>query len=548
MPTPVTDPDLLKQLEGGGDGPRPVTDPDLLKQLDAPKEDLSSGMALSGIPLLGAYVPQAEAAIRAAAQPLTGVGKPGSSFSDRYTANLPERQAAYKQAEADSPIGSTVAKGIGGTLALAPLGATALGARALGLTGSLPARLGMGAASGAGISAADTAVRGGDTEEIKNAALLGGGLGAAAPAISGAIEKAISPIVTRAGRAPAVAAARAEGIEPTAGQITGSRPLQWAEQHLGELAGVSPAERVAEKFTGAALQRAGVNEARLTPDVVDKAFTNIGKEFDGLGARTTLVPDKQLGPEFRHAIAEYDRLVAPPQRSPAIRAYEEEVGNALAANRGQLPGDVYQSLRSRMEADARGIMRSDPIAAKGLRDMREVLDAGMTRSLQRTNSPDLGAWQEARQQYRNLLVLEKVAGNPNTQNGLVTPAALFQANKQIMGLRNATRGRGDMTPLAQAGSDLLRQLPSSGTAQRSYFQNTIPNAIAGAAYGTYQGDPLTAIGGAGLGVGGPQLAGRALMNALGATLSGQPGHDPGAGAGAARWRGRRPAGHDAWGE
>ena len=56
-------------------------------------------MALRGVPVLGAYVPQAEAAIRAA----TGQGQ-GSNFSERYQNILPQRQELYRQAQERVPL------------------------------------------------------------------------------------------------------------------------------------------------------------------------------------------------------------------------------------------------------------------------------------------------------------------------------------------------------------------------------------------------------------------------------------------------------------
>src|SRR5262245_942965 len=102
------------------------------------RENVSEGMILSGIPVIGAYVPHAEAAIRAA----TGQGE-GGSYAERYANLLPQRQAAYAQAEKESPILSEAAKIGGGALALAPVGAGALGAtaaRAIGATGGLASR------------------------------------------------------------------------------------------------------------------------------------------------------------------------------------------------------------------------------------------------------------------------------------------------------------------------------------------------------------------------------------------------------------------------
>jgi hypothetical protein len=471
-------------------------------------------MALRGVPVLGAYVPQAEAAIRAAAQPLTGVGEPGASYAERYAKNLPQRQAQYAQAEQESPIASGAAQMLGGTLALAPLGATALGARALGFTGSLPARLGFGAASGAGLSAADTAARGGTPEDITGAAKWGAGIGAAAPIVAGGLQRAISPFLARDPvRAARIATLEAAGFAPTAGETTGSRPLQWMEQHYGELGGAKTAPQ-GERLATAAWQQAGQDASRVTPEVVDRAFTDLGNKFDSLAARNVLNGDAKLGVDMGQAAKSYYDNVAPPNRAPVIGNYIGEIVDALKTNNGTLPGAVYQSLHSRIEASAR---KAPYDVADALRGVKGALDSAMERSLAAANSPDLGAWQQVRKQYRNLLVMEKVATNPNTQNGIMTPAGLYQATKAVQGVRNMARGRGDLQPMAQAASDVLRGMPSSGTAQRTFYQNIpgmLSTGIVGAAGGAAGsgGDPTTALLGGLAGVFGPPLAGRALLS------------------------------------
>lgn len=165
-----------------------TSDDDWIVPTKAPGEDVAAGMALRGIPVLGAYIPQAEAAIRAAAQPLTGVGEKGETFSERYAKNLPLREADYAAAEKARPITSEVLKLGGGTAALLPLGATALGARALGAAGPLVARVPAGAASGAAIAAADAAARG---QDPLTGGVIGGALGGALPVVGAVGGRAI---------------------------------------------------------------------------------------------------------------------------------------------------------------------------------------------------------------------------------------------------------------------------------------------------------------------------------------------------------------------
>lgn len=483
--------DIGKVLFGGGE--------------KKPAEDVTAGMALSGIPVLGAYVPQAEAAIRAA----TGQGE-GATYSERYANLLPQRQAEYKQAEEESPTLSAGLKLGGGTAALGPLGATGLGARALGVTGPLLGRMAAAGTSGAALSAADTAARGGSMGDVTEAAKWGGGLGAATPVVASTVRRAISPFMSHDPvRAQRVATLRSEGYEPTAGEVSGNRPLQWMEQHYGELGGVNKIPQ-SERLGAAAWRRAGQTETRVTPEAVDRAFTNLGNEFDSLAARNTINGDAKLGHDMVAGIQRYLENVSPPNRAPVVGNYLDEILNALKTNDGAIPGPAYQSLHSRIEASARGAPFE---VADALRGLKGALDDAMERSMAAAGSPDLGAWQTVRRNYRNLLVLEKVATNPRVQNGIVTPAALYSATKQVQGIRNMARGRGDMQPLAQAASDVLRELPSSGTAQRTFYQS-IPNALAGAGVGAIygQGDPWSAIGGGALGIMGAPLAGRALMS------------------------------------
>lgn len=115
----------------------------------------------------------------------------------------------YDAAKAANPITST-ASGIGGAIAsLAPFGATALGGKLLGMTGSLPSRLAMGGLSGSVISGADTAARGGDMGNVMSSALLGGAIGTALPALGGLANKVGNSMAQRAATNTAIKGAPA---------------------------------------------------------------------------------------------------------------------------------------------------------------------------------------------------------------------------------------------------------------------------------------------------------------------------------------------------
>jgi hypothetical protein len=355
--------------------------------------------------------------------------------------------------------------------------------------------------------------------QYETAARIGGAI--AAPLALAGARRAITPFPTSPERTAAVNTLRNEGVtDITAGQATGRKGLQYLEAERGS--GNAMAERAGEQFTGAALRRVGENANRATPEVIDRAFQRIGGEFDSLAARNTAQLDAQLANDIGAAARQYTGNVAPPNRAPAFGNYIDEILNHARQNNGIMPGEVYQSLRSRMEKTARSL-GANPDAQSAVRSLREALDGAMERTLP-ANSPDLAAWQNARNQYRNLLVLERATtgAGENAASGLISPAKLRQDTIAVQGRRNYARGQGDYADLARAGVQIMTPLPNSGTAGRSFAQNmgTGVSSVAGALVGSGAG---SAAGAPGLGAGLGAAAGYALPAAVGHAATSRAG-------------------------
>jgi len=307
---------------------------------------------------------------------------------------------------------------------------------------------------------------------------------------------------------------RNEGVDVSGGQATGNPRLRYAESELGGPSADALMERQGEQFTSAAMRKVGEPSAPYaTPDVLDRAFTRIGGQFDQLSARNTLNPDRQMVTELRNARNDYNRLVAPNQRVPAVQDALDDIVHQVQASGGQLPGDVYQTMRSRLSADARGSAR-DPQLQHALYDIVGALDNAMERTITRVNPRDLGAWQEARRQYRNMMVIERAAGYAGeaAAAGRITPQNLGRAAVSLHGLRNYVRGRGDFADLARAGREVLATLPQSGTIPRAAAR-AIPSVV-GATVGSLAGLGTGPAVGAGLGA----AAGYATHRGLGAAM------------------------------
>lgn len=322
----------------------------------APGEDVSAGMGLSGIPILGAYVPQAEAAIRAAANPLTGVGEPGATFSERYAKNLPLRQADYAKAEKESPVTSGALKVGGGVLPLLPVGMTALGARALGMTGpTMVGRIGAGAASGAALTAADAAARG---ESPVTGGEIGAATGAAGPLVGRLIGTAVQGArnLLPVSRLPQLTQDVAGVPVPiTRGQATGDVVAQMEEQSAlrGGL-GEQPAQ-VARTFF----------EGQQTP-AVERARQAIGMRLDRGGQPIATTPG-----EAAELSSESVRGIERQAKAGVTQAYKEAFALPGQFNAGAFEG-VGQKIRGRLTLGDNPVIVDEvttPIANRMLADV-----------------------------------------------------------------------------------------------------------------------------------------------------------------------------------
>ena len=133
------------------------------------------------VPIIGPAMKAGSAGIAA------GIAAPfdDRSYGEIYS-GMRDRQ---EQVMRDNPGSALAGQVIGTTALMAPIGATAGGAKALGMSGTLGQRALMSGVSGAGISGADTAVRGGGPGDIINSAVIGGGIGAALPVVGAGIRK-----------------------------------------------------------------------------------------------------------------------------------------------------------------------------------------------------------------------------------------------------------------------------------------------------------------------------------------------------------------------
>lgn len=331
-----------------------------------------------------------------------------------------------------------------------------------------------------------------------------------APAVPALASRAVSPFsgAISPERQALVDTLRAEGVNPTAGQITGSRGLRFAESELGGGIARNMADDQAKAFTEAAMSRGG-QQGIASTDNMAAMNARLGQGFADISARNTLKADTQFGNQLGGVLREYDRVLPSAQRE-IVNNMSDDILSVVTQNGGSMPGEVYQATRSRLGRMAQSARNSDPEFSSALRGLRNTLDDAMTRSL---NPDDAAEWTRLRSQYGNMKVLEKAAtgAGENAAEGMISPAKLRQA-AQTGRQSQYVRGNGDLDALARAGQ-ILSPLPDSGTASRLAVRGLMSTpAAAGAIAGGASGDVMTGLLGAAAGAAVPAVAGRALMS------------------------------------
>lgn len=311
-------------------------------------------------------------------------------------------------------------------------------------------------------------------ESVLGNAALGAGGGMAAQGIANTISRVVRPVRSQlAPTTDALAnAAETAGIRLNAAQRTGSKPLATLDSVLDYLpftgdrqAALKGAQRQAWQKT--LLAEAGENADAATPEVMGRMKDRISGEFRRLSQSYQMPVDNDLLNALAAVETKYGRRLPTNQRA-IVQSYIDDLTSAQA-----LPGDVYQSTRSMLQRQADGLMRSDPVTAGALKEIRDAADEAMGRAVTATGNPDdAAAWTAARKQWK---VMRTIEGAVNDADGTISPKRFYNDWKR----RNKDsliygKGAQDVSNVARIGDEFIADnVPNSGTAQRQFWQNLL---------------------------------------------------------------------------
>jgi hypothetical protein len=327
----------------------------------------------------------------------------------------------------------------------------------------------LGGAMGALQPTVDGESRGTNTALGAGGGLLGQGAG-------GLLGRAIRPVQSQLSGEEARLAAEAarRGVPLSAGQATGSRPMQIAESVMENLpftSGPQLAQRQAQQtaFNRAVGSTFGAQADSLTPDVMGAARSRIGRQFTDLASRNTLQADNALMTGLAQIDDNARRYLTPDVGRVVLNRIDDVMARI---DNGTMTGTAYRNLDSELGRAARGTANGDLRNALG--ELRRTLREAMDRSI---SQADQAEWQGARRQYANLMTVAPLAARNET--GDVSGRTLLSAANA--GNRNARFGApSELADLGRIGRAFVaEQIPNSGTAQRAIMQSLLTGGGAG---------------------------------------------------------------------
>jgi hypothetical protein len=458
---------------------------------------------------------------------------PGSGFAKLQ----PQREQAQQAFETANPLAAGAAQvagslptymmGEGALRAVVPVaqapGVVSTGANLLGSAARNALVSGAEAAGTADGSVADR------LEAAKRGAVVGAVAGPAGDVAGAGVQRLLGGGVSAADATLGQLARQKYGIPITAADMSGNQFYRTATDQMSKLpfSGAGAADAAKRlSWQSAIAKQMGEDASQFTDDVMSRAKTRIGKEFDGVAQRTTI--DSLSVDALQNDLAKIETdLPGVPMgegERNALKANMENITKAAAKGDGTISGDDYQALtRAKTPLDL-AESSQDPNVRHVAGQIRDTLDDAFARS---ASPQDQAALQQARYQYRVMRTVQDLAAG--SRDGNISPDAFMQ--KVLAASRRfdaptggmAYTGGGDIGELARIGK-LMRAAPDSGTADRALI-----NALALGAGGivpTLAAHPLYGVA-APAAVVANNLAGRALRSGWAAKQAIQNTLNPG---------------------
>lgn len=198
----------------------------------------------------------------------------------------------------------------------------------------------------------------------------------------------------------------------------------------------------------------GLNESKFTPKTMNKAFKQVGGEFDNL----TKGKKFSIGGSFVDDLSNLATDMPSTYGEEAARTFQREAMKVMENFKGDVvDGNIIARQRARINALARKAQGPNKLA---LQDLETAIVDGIT-----SKDPALKqALSQAKQRYKNLIVIEPLAAK--AKGGFINPTQLNNRVSQVYRRAHTIGESGDIGDLARIGNELMPVLGGSDTVDK----------------------------------------------------------------------------------
>ncbi len=359
----------------------------------------------------------------------------------------------------------------------------------------------------------------------KPGAVIGGMV---APTVPGLAKAGVSGLARplaaeRADRVKDVGVLRSEGIEPTAGDVSGRawmQGLQRGDRLTGsyEKTALPPIEQ----FTSRLAEKIGQKSDRIDAPTLAAARRDLGKVYDEAADKVPIVENYKVGGKRKNVLGE--KLVQITQ-DMAMERTPDAVRNQIEAAIDQVmrgfetkdSGLAVMSGKTYKEYTKKGSfldrLQNDPTTKHFATQIDRALKDSITRTAAKSAERKelLSALRDADKKWYNMIVLSEAASGPGplAARGLIEPERLRailtrgQENKLGYALE-----KGDLHELTRAATSVMSPYHAQGSFMERAATYGAPSAIGAVTSHFMGGDPFA---GAAMGAASPTAMG-ALVN------------------------------------
>lgn len=346
---------------------------------------------------------------------------------------------------------------------------------------TLPARVGLGAVTGAASAATEPATQGDFWSEKLKQAVLGLGVGAAVPAAATGASRAIAPVLR-----PDAQRLVEAGVSLTPGQMAGSwlrRPEEAAKSLpvLGSFIRGSEGRGIESFNTSVINQTLEPIGARLPKgmkagrEAIDYAATQYNNAYDQLLPTMRFSVD----PDFASGMTNLRQLAAempPGQATQFDTIIKNRLFQRLGAQ-GNMDGQTLKQVESELGYLAGSYRHSSDAAQQQLASALDETRHLIRQALARQNPHAQEQLKNINAGYAMLTRIENASGRRLGSQGVFTPMDLLsavRAGDQSVRHRDFAHGDALMQQFAETAQRVLsKDLPDSGTTERALWDAVI---------------------------------------------------------------------------